>query len=47
MVVKQYLDGLLHLLFPWLCMACDKSLLAHEEILCPTCVFKLPFGIFI
>lgn len=43
MVLKQYINGFLHLMFPRLYMACEDSLLVHEELLCTSCLYHLPF----
>lgn len=42
-MLRSYITGFLHLLFPRLCMACDTSLLNHEEVICTSCLYHLPF----
>lgn len=43
MLWKRYIDHFLHLFFPRLCAACEAILLSHEEMLCTSCLFHLPF----
>lgn len=43
MLLRSYFNDFLHLLFPRLCLACDTSLLAKENVLCTHCLFHLPF----
>lgn len=43
MKLQNYLLDFFHILLPKLCSACDKSLLAHEELICTECAYHLPF----
>jgi ComF family protein len=38
-----YLADFIALFFPHLCQACETSLLGHEEVLCTTCLYNLPY----
>ena len=42
MGIRNYLTDFVHLLFPHLCKACDRGLLAQEEVLCIDCIYHLP-----
>ncbi len=39
---KLWLSDLLGLFFPNVCVACGNSLVSQEEILCTSCLYKLP-----
>lgn len=42
-MIKQMAKGLAHLVYPRLCMGCNKPLLEEEEILCLNCnVYNIP-----
>lgn len=42
-MIQQLVKGLGHLVYPRLCMGCNKSLLEEEEILCLNCnVYNIP-----
>ena len=36
------LDDFISLIFPKICLGCDKSLLKHEECICNLCLFHIP-----
>ena len=40
--ISSLLRDLVHIFLPKVCLACDTSLLSHEEVLCTTCVYHLP-----
>lgn len=40
---RSYLNDFVSLLFPELCVACNQSLVAGEELLCMDCRFNLPY----
>jgi ComF family protein len=41
--VRGYLADFISLIFPQLCVACQESLIANEELLCTNCLYNLPF----
>jgi ComF family protein len=41
-VVREFLDGLLHLFFPLVCEGCSRALLDGEQVLCLQCLLQLP-----
>ncbi|MHC1777323.1 MAG: ComF family protein [Lentimicrobium sp.] len=41
-MLKQTAESILSLFFPRVCLACGNSLFKNEEILCFSCVYKLP-----
>lgn len=43
MIIRQYFQDLVHLLFPSICVGCEVSLFSHEELLCTECLYHLPF----
>jgi predicted amidophosphoribosyltransferase len=43
MLLRDYFNDFLHVLFPRLCMACNTALYSKEEVLCTHCLFHLPF----
>jgi ComF family protein len=40
--INNYLNDLLHLFFPHLCIGCQKDILNNEDVLCAECTSKLP-----
>lgn len=40
--VGDYFRDMISLIYPKICMACDKLLLKHEESLCTFCIYSLP-----
>ncbi len=38
----SHLNDLLSLLYPELCQACSNSLFKHEQLICLSCLYKLP-----
>jgi ComF family protein len=43
MVLRRYLADFISLLFPDLCHACGDSLVAHEDLICTSCLYNLPY----
>lgn len=43
MLLKQFIDDLLCLLFPNFCCGCDTYLYLGEEQLCTRCLYRLPY----
>ena len=41
-MLKQTAESILSLFYPRVCLACGNSLFKNEEILCFSCVYKLP-----
>lgn len=41
-MIQKYLNAIIHLFFPELCMGCNQSLMDQEEIICTSCLFHLP-----
>ena len=41
-IIQDIGKGLLHLIYPKLCVACNKALIAQEELLCIACADKIP-----
>lgn len=42
MSVGEYITDMIGLIYPKICMACDRPLLKHEESLCTFCIYSLP-----
>jgi len=42
-IKSSYLADFVSLLFPELCAACSRSLVANEHLLCTDCLYNLPF----
>lgn len=42
-VIRRYLDGFLHLLFPSKCLSCQQELAASEAICCSICLGEIAF----
>lgn len=42
MAFRDWVDCVLSLLYPNLCVCCDDSLMAGEELICTTCLHKIP-----
>lgn len=40
--VGEYFMDMIGLIYPKICMACDRPLLKHEENLCTFCIYSLP-----
>jgi len=43
MKLRSYFADFIALLFPELCHACGKSLVAHEDLICTDCLYNLPY----
>lgn len=41
-VLRSYLSNFVSLIFPQLCVACNQSLIAGEDLLCTNCRYNLP-----
>lgn len=41
--IIRYLSDFVGLLFPQLCHACGQSLVVHEDLICTSCVYNLPY----
>ncbi len=42
MQFSSFLKDFVHIFLPKVCVACDSSLLSHEEVLCTACIYHLP-----
>lgn len=42
LLIKQFIQDFLHVLVPTNCVGCELTLLAHENILCTSCLYGLP-----
>lgn len=42
MKIFEFLKDFVYLFYPKICLACNKSLLKHEEVLCTSCLYHLP-----
>lgn len=43
MVIKQYLESFLNLIYPNICVACNTALAGNEKYICTQCLSNLPY----
>jgi len=41
--LKPYVDGLVHLVYPDLCLSCEKEVRIDDDAFCLSCLCKMPF----